>query len=177
MSHTAYDGWYAESPDVQQGTLAFEVDVFIHADENPENADYRKVSAIVLTQSCDIGKRSQTSLLIAEVHDFMQFFNGGASFLKKTEYRNSLARGTSISDFLLPPHPGGLLNWSIVNFRSLYVVDASRFAAHQRTADSTICLASPYTEHLSQSFARFMMRVGLPSGLQDFADLEWGSWV
>ena len=33
--------------------------------------------------------------------------------------------------------------------------------------DSFVGLDSPYREHLGQAFARFMMRVGLPTGIGD----------
>jgi len=36
--------------------------------------------------------------------------------------------------------------------------------------DQRLRLLPPYREHLSQAFARFFMRVGLPSDIPPFAD-------
>jgi hypothetical protein len=50
-------------------------------------------------------------------------------------------------------------DYLIVNFRELHIVLRDRV----RSAEGYVCLASPYREHLSQAFATFMMRVGLPT--------------
>ena len=75
-----------------------------------------------------------------------------------------------MSEFLLPPSPGVLDDWSVVNFRELYTVDRDQLKS---SADSFAGLASPYREHLGQAFARFMMRVGLPTGLFDFKQYQF----
>lgn len=177
MSEVDVDNWYTKSPIVQQGSIAFKFPVIQTKKGESAKVLRRKIDAVVLTQSCDIGKSSQESLLVAEIQDYMELYNAGGSYLKETGYRKALARGTSISDFLLPPDPWSLLNWSIVNFRNLYVVDSEEFSAHHGSLVLKVGLASPYVEHLSQAYARFMMRVGLPIGLQAFEELKFGSWT
>jgi hypothetical protein len=40
------------------------------------------------------------------------------------------------------------------------------------TEDGLVGLDSPYREHLGQAYARFMMRVGLPTVIDDFEKYE-----
>lgn len=129
--------------------------------------DERVVRAVVLTQSCDIPKKTQYNILVAEVHDYVTVARR-FQHLQSTEYREALSRGTAISDFLLPPETSGG-GWSIISFRDLYLVPKPLVVSAASNAGA-VRLLSPYREYLSQSFARFMMRVALPVTLSRFLD-------
>ena len=66
------------------------------------------------------------------------------------------------------------LSWSLVDFRRTYSLptdDASQLADR---LGPRLRLRSPYREHLAQAFARFYMRVGLPSEAADFETVAIG---
>ncbi|TDZ98339.1 hypothetical protein [Mycobacteroides salmoniphilum] len=130
--------------------------------EEPDVAQ-RFIDAIVLTQSCDIPKAPQTRLLVAEVQSYASVAERGDIF-RSSKYRKELVEGLTISEFLLPPADDVLEDWCVVNFRELYTADRDRLTR----GESFIGLDSPYREHLGQAFARYMMRVGLPTGLDEF---------
>ncbi len=52
-------------------------------------------------------------------------------------------------------------DYCIINFKSIYSVPTS-VVKEIIKYKKRICLCPPYREHLSQAFARYFMRVGLP---------------
>ena len=122
------------------------------------------LDVLVLTQSCDINKSAQDQVLLARIYKFEDAM-GRWSKLKQGTYRKALVEGSAVGDFLLPPAPTRP-DWMLAHFRHLFVVPKDEAKA----ATSRLELMSPYREHLSQAFGRFMMRVGLPSGLEPCLD-------
>jgi hypothetical protein len=158
--------YYERSPLLLQGTLLHGVVVL---DESPEstaenlNPVAEVLDVIVLTQSCDIGKTSQTRLLVAEVDTYtaMTLDRAGTEFAQPG-YRKHLVRNTATSDVLLPPCAHlAIEDYLIVNFRQLHVIPVHRIPL--APAEGYVCLASPFREQLSQQYATFHMRVGLPT--------------
>lgn len=125
------------------------------------------INVVVLTQSCDIPKPAQKTILLAQVLDHADAAEKWSHY-SSSKYKDALAHGTSICDVLLPPTPDGALDFSLVLFRNLLVLPKT-YVMRERSRCRTIRLSSPYKEYLAQSYARFMMRVGLPTPLQDFA--------
>jgi hypothetical protein len=164
-----YADWYEHTELLSQGTLLRGTRVFEESQKYEEGKPPRIVSrstdAIVLTQSCDIDKPAQNRLLVAEVQSYRRLAEEHGKPISEKGYRKDLIAGRSLAEFLLPPAQGALDDWSVVNFRELYTLDRDRL---KRSADTFVGLSSPYREHLGQAFARFMMRVGLPTGLFEF---------
>jgi hypothetical protein len=166
-----YADWYRRTDELSQGSVVLNTWVFEEsAESTPEQPDVaeRFIDAIVLTQSCDISKVPQTRLLVAEIQSYASVAERGEIF-RSSKYRKELVDGLTISEFLLPPAADVLADWSLVNFRELYTVDRDRLSG----GESFLGLDSPYREHLGQAFARFMMRVGLPTGLFDFRQYKF----
>lgn len=116
-------------------------------------------TVIVVTQSCDVPKESQTDLLLASVFDY-RVLRETSDIFKSTAYRKSLSQGNVHSEFALPPRPDGNGEFMVVAFRKLHVVPKSYVEASLPT--DALRLSSPYKEYFAQAYARFMMRVGLP---------------
>lgn len=55
----------------------------------------------------------------------------------------------------------------VVDFRAIYTLPKDFVTAYARTLEFRARLLSPYKEHLSQAFARYFIRVGLPRPLLD----------
>ncbi len=162
-----YGCWYEKTDTLEQGSILPGARVFEETeDSTPDELDIavRFIDAIVLTQSCDIRKPAQTRLLVAEVHPYREVADQRGGKFRGKGYRKELADGLAVAEFVVPPSEIAFDDWSIVNFRELYTIDRERLA----TDNGFVGLGSPYREHLGQAFARFMMRVGLPTGLDDF---------
>src|ERR1700686_1545604 len=55
----------------------------------------------------------------------------------------------------------------VVDFRTIYTLPKDFINAYALTLGTRVRLLPPYREHLSQAFARYFMRVGLPRPLED----------
>ncbi|KLO31263.1 hypothetical protein [Mycobacterium haemophilum] len=169
--HDKYACWYQRTESLSQGTVVRDIRVFEEAAEYTESEPRmasRRIDAIVLTQTCDIQKPAQNRLLIAEVRTYRDFATQRGGHYRSTQYRKESVAGLTLSEFLLPPAQLALDDWSIVNFRELYTIDRDRL----KSDNGFITLDSPYIEHLGQAFARFIMRVGLPTGLDEFEKFQ-----
>lgn len=163
----AYQDWYVESVgDIEQGDLFDGVRVVRPGlKDGKYTFTARDARVVVLTQSCDV--RKVDLLLVAEVHDYdVLVATTDDGNLKSSEYRKALARGQAVTDFLMPPLPSIEMNWSVVNFFDIYQVPKALLEDDGATRIGR--LGNPYVEYLSQGYARFMMRVGLPTVLTEF---------
>jgi hypothetical protein len=70
------------------------------------------------------------------------------------------------------PHPSrrSVANRSSINFREIYSLPIGYLQQHAVALGPRWRLQSPFLEHFSQAFARFFMRVGLPSTIPPFTD-------
>ena len=55
----------------------------------------------------------------------------------------------------------------IIDFRTIYTLPKDFVSSFTNSLRQRVRLLSPYKEHLSQAFARYFMRVGLPRPLED----------
>jgi hypothetical protein len=174
--------WY----EVTQGDLLFQGDLLMNCpvcvvasdlplpvpeDHAPE-IDLQYFDLIVMTQSCDLANDKIEEILLAQVIAWPEAVKAGAAknpFIKSKEYRRKLIAGDIPGVSLLNKHEEfPVLPWSVVDFHRLFMLPkqfARRFAM---TCGPRLRLRSPYLEHLSQAFARYFMRVGLPHPLQEF---------
>jgi hypothetical protein len=57
---------------------------------------------------------------------------------------------------------------TVVDFRNVFGVPYDLLIQMSEATDQRLRLLPPYREHLSQAFARFFMRVGLPTDIPSF---------
>lgn len=168
--------WYSvvDGSDLHQGDILRNFPIAMvqavrSADGKP-NVFIETRDVIVLTQTCDLPKAAQTSVLLAQLVSYDQFCVDNGPEVQGEKYRKKLVENVLQPFFLLrPSEHDDSFPWSIVSFRDLHVApkeEVQLFAAS--LGDGRMRLDSPYREHLSQSYARFMMRVGLPSTTHDF---------
>lgn len=134
------------------------------ANETTVKVKVLKTDIVVLTQSCDIPKISQQSILVAELntYDHLAEMN---SDVRGDKWRKKLIEGLITGLFLLHENPERPeFPWSIASFRDLHVLQKSDVLNFAASDHDRLRLNSPYKEYLSQGYARFMMRVGLPAG-------------
>ena len=68
-----------------------------------------------------------------------------------------------------------MLAWSLVDFHHLFSLPKTSATRVALEAGQRLRLLPPYREHLAQAFARYIMRVGLPSTLTAFEKEGGGS--
>lgn len=178
--------WYmvVEGDTLEQGDILRDCPVFIapadlNIDSLPsENAprgggeahfDYRPFNLVVMSQTCDLvkGREKIQDILLCPLYGQSDFVEGelatssGWENARKGRYpAYHVLNRCEISGHKSPP--------LIVSFRQVFSLPLGflrNFAARQ---EERVRLLPPYREHLSQAFARFFMRVGLPVDIPAF---------
>lgn len=131
--------------------------------------DVIEYNVIIMSQSCDLVQRKLDLVLVCPIwplSEFEQRFN----LLKSNNGKERLRRGNVPGYHLLNKCKlnGFNTDYFIVDFRSVYSVPFDFLENFVQTKEKRIRLLPPYREHLSQAFARFFMRVGLPVDIPPF---------
>lgn len=179
MTTPAYP-WYAiaEGDVIEQGDIFEDCPIFLPSadirlptNEQPElKADFRweLQDVIVLSQSCDLVKDRE------KLKDVLL-----CALWKRSELTEGpLAKDDGMEAARLGRMPGfhvlgesGLEGFaretSIVDFRRVHSLPVPYIRKRAESAPR-LRLLPPYREHLSQAFARFFMRVGLPVDIPSF---------
>jgi hypothetical protein len=124
---------------------------------------------IIMSQSCDLVQMKLELVLVCPVWTLSEFENSN-DFFKSIEGKEALRRGFSFGYHLLlaPPDDGFNDKFLVVDFRSVYSVGFGFLDGLKQKIGERPELLPPYREHLSQAFARFFMRVGLPLDIPKF---------
>lgn len=164
--------WFSsvEGDELEQGDIIENCPVFAPpADLQPDKAETAEFKwelrdLIVMSQSCDLvkGREKLEEVLFCPVylcaeHSFK------ADELEKAR-KGGLPGYHIISESALPDLERGV---RIVEFRRVYTLPLS-FVRGRAALNRRLRLMPPYREHLSQAFARFFMRVGLPVDIPSF---------
>ena len=175
MAASNQDAWYevVEGKALEQGDLLFQCPLFVplmpsfpFVEEQEVAFDVAYYDMIVMTQSCDLENNKLTEVVLC-AHWNVE---------KAKQQDDSLARSGAVAEVRKGHRPRyTLLNRSSIldPTLDLRIVDCGKvfclplpfvqeLAARQ---GPRLRLLSPYREHLSQAFARFFMRVGLPQDI------------
>jgi len=168
--------WYEKvSPDqqIKQGDFICSCPVIIPPDrfEPGEKvpAKVHEYNVIVLSQSCDLVQGKIDLVLVCPIWS-LDVLGEQSEIFKSTKGRESLRKGDMPGYHLLNQcdldEP--LKMFMVVDFRSIYSVPFEFLKKYALTIGDRVRLLPPYREHLSQAFARFFMRVGLPVDIPSF---------
>ncbi|GET29325.1 hypothetical protein [Prolixibacter sp. SD074] len=169
--------WYSlveQENDIQQGDFIINCPVIIppaalSIDDIPD-VDVKKMDAVILTQSCDLVSKNIDNILVCRYFSLTDFFNE----IQKNETLNAkrrkslvanLKKGHLVSYHLLNKQEGIFEDYLIVDFKNVYGIHRTTLEEIIKNMDKRIRLLPPYREHLSQAFARYFMRVGLPQDI------------
>lgn len=135
----------------------------------PENVPLQRGSLIVITQSCDLENGKAPLVALCPAYDIAKQIAADKKFENPKELEN-LRRGRYEGLFMLasPEEPENNRKALIVDFRQIYSLPFQFLSAHAASVGKRWRLDSPFLEHFSQGFARFFMRVGLPSNIPEF---------
>lgn len=176
------DQWEAtQGPGLQQGDWLTDcpVPIFSAALASVKSGEVGEVElapadVVVVTQSCDLevhgGDRPKARLVaVCAVYWLARWIEFNPAF-KDANLKEKARRGEVEGLHLIasPTAPEDNQQVLVVCFRELYSLPYPFISAHATMASNRWRLRSPYLEHLSQGFARFFMRVGLPSGISSY---------
>ena len=130
----------------------------------PEIADL-----IILTQSCDLLNNKVSQVILCPARPVTRLMATSPTY-SKPKSLEPIRRGIVPALHLLdsPASPGDNLAALYLDFRQVISLPLGYLARHAATLGERPRLASPYLEHLAQAFARFFMRVGLPSDIAPY---------
>jgi hypothetical protein len=129
-------------------------------------ADVQSFDVIVMTQSCDLAENKIQDIILCPHWDLVQagqmdFALGKSawkSILKGHKYRYTILEGWNSQEVSMGVR--------VVDFGRIFSLPRSFVAQFAAAQGKRLRLCPPYREHLSQSFARFFMRVGLPQDIK-----------
>ncbi len=170
--------WYriVRGSELQQGDILEECPVFIPPDDfsldgpAPVVFDWEVRDVGVMTQSCDLvtGREKASEVLLCPFWGSSQF--RAPHHLATARGLEDARRGNLPVFHLLAAgtEPAFQREVRVVDFRHIHTLPLAhlRFQAEKR--GDRLRLLPPYREHLSQAFARFFMRVGLPVDIPPF---------
>ena len=168
--------WYdivSSKDDIQQGDFIEECPIIIPPKAILEpvdlNVEVEVRNVILMTQSCDILKPKIKELLVCPYFTMEQLSSKETSYHDVTK-RELLRRGYVVNRHLLDKCEldGNETDYLIVDFSTLYSVNKNVIKELITVKKNRKRLLPPYREHLSQAFARYFMRVGLPNDIPTF---------
>jgi len=172
MTDSAYP-WYSvvESDVLEQGDLIESCPVYLPVEDldDPTLAmfDWEERDLIVLSQSCDLvpGREKLTEVLLGTVWDRSEL----TGYLATSKGMEDARRGNLPGFHVLAACEanGFSREVRVVDFRRVFSLPV-RFVRKKAADGRRLRLLPPYREHLSQAFARFFMRVGLPVDIPAF---------
>jgi hypothetical protein len=177
----AVKGWYeaVSGSELAQGDLLQQVLLPFISSSDPNRPEIvlERTSAVVLTQTCDLENQKVTQVLLGAVVEYDTYAEAersrGNHYVASRRFRKAVLEGALPPLAVLRPADAASVpfGWSLVDFRRLYTLPLTDVRTMAESLGVRLRLRSPYREHLAQSFARFHMRVGLPTDASDFEEL------
>ena len=133
--------------------------------------EIKEIDSIILSQSCDLVNDKIEIVLVCPFYSLETFLNNlpedQRSNRAKRKAIDNLRKGHLAGYHLLNNDPEiDLLNdYQVVDFRNVYGIQFNALTQIVNGLSNRIRLLPPYREHLSQAFARYFMRVGLPQDI------------
>lgn len=127
------------------------------------DAEISLMDAIVLSQSCDLANDKISHVTLCRIVDTNRIKDHGITASNIGE----LIKGRNVHKFLINnfesrEHNQLNLGYTVVDFQGFFSIPKKLLEACVKNNGARLRLLPPYREHLSQSFARTFMRVGLP---------------
>lgn len=169
--------WYIEicnSNNITQGDIILNCSIplpnkelykaILNDEENSESPlDIKQSNIIILSQPCDILNDKVDSIVVCPVWTLKKLMESNDHYNSKNG-RESLRQGKEPSYHLLNEYSSERIKYeySIVDFHRIYSLPKAYLKDIVTNINIRLRLLPPYREHLSQAFARYFMRVGLP---------------
>jgi hypothetical protein len=124
-------------------------------------------TVVVLSQACDLSNDKIDSVVLCKVWSLRNLILAD-TFYESSKARENLRQGKQPSYHLLNSYESEEkhMDLSIVDFRRIYTAPKEYLKKVAIKCKTRLRILPPYREHLSQAFARYFMRVGLPSDIE-----------
>jgi hypothetical protein len=173
----AVQGWWSSTDgdtllqgDLPNGCLVPLIPATFGRPEAASNPlDVQQRNCLILTHSCDLANSKAALVALCPVFALAEIEQANPAFARKGMWE--LVRQGRIEGFHMlasPADPSDNQACLAVDFRQLFSLPLGYLKNHAAGLGPRWRLQSPYLEHLSQAFARFFMRVGLPSTIPPF---------
>lgn len=132
------------------------------------DADIEIIDGIILTQACDLANGKVDNVILCSITSKEQFEKQmkalGKSEKEIKKRIDSIIKGQENAYHIINNYKSLEFqqDYYIINFKDIFSIPVSLAKSVARTAGKRLRLCPPYREHLSQAFARYFMRVGLP---------------
>jgi len=139
------------------------------ADAPTQTVPIRRYNLIIVTQSCDLDQQKARLVALCPIFPITRFEEINEEMKRKgrwEEVRKGRVEGLHL--LASPTNPTDNRESLVVDFREIYSLPFELLVQHALDIGQRWQLKSPYLEHFSQAFARFFMRVGLPSAISPF---------
>lgn len=132
-------------------------------------ADVETYNVVIMSQSCDLAHAKIDLVLVCPVFPLSKM-RQRHNHLQSTKGLNDLTRGNLPGYHILNrcQTQGFERDHQVVDFHNVYGIHFQTLVGFVQQAGARLRLLPPYREHLSQAFARFFMRVGLPVDTDPF---------
>jgi len=131
-------------------------------------AQLQLTDVVIMTQSCDLVNEKLEDIVLCPHWDLKEAGQMDSALGKKDTWRLIL-RGQRYQYAMLEQWQGGdgiSMGIRIVDFGRIFSLPRNFVMQFAANKGKRLRLCSPYREYLSQSFARFFMRVGLPQDIK-----------
>ena len=145
----------------------------LYPDFNPDSTrevEVNEYDLIVVTQSCDLENQKARLVALCPIYKIAEFQHANKEFQKKGAWeRVRQGRIEGLHLLASTTDPSDNQDARVVVFREIYSLPVEYLTNHAEALGDRSRLQSPFLEHFSQAFARFFMRVGLPSQIPKYA--------
>ncbi len=170
--------WYTavkSSSQIEQGDLIHDCPIVIppsklFVGEEPE-IEIKLIDSIILSQTCDLVNNKIEIVLVCPFYTLKTFIDNLPDEQKNTKkaiykHIDNLKKGHLPGYHLLNKDSDvDISDYLVVDFKNVYGIQIQNIREIAKSINTRIRLLPPYREHLSQSFARYFMRVGLPQDI------------
>lgn len=142
--------------------------ILSESDQRPEGTiDIKQADIIVLSQVCDIENDKIDSIVACPIWPLKTLMSKN-TYYASTNGKESLRQGKEPPYHLLNAYSSTNIihDFSVVDFHRIYSLPKEFLKKVAQSIPYRLRLLPPYREHLSQAFARYFMRVGLPVDIE-----------
>ena len=174
--------WYStvNEKDLEQGDILRDYPVFFNKPykfpDDPHEGlpeteiEVMRADFIVTTQSCDLAHTKIDTVILCPIFKLedikSELGKNNKEINKKLE---SIRQGKEPGFHMLSNNDNPEIEFTIIVFKRIYTTPKETLEDFVEKVGNRIRLLPPYREHLSQAFARYFMRVGLPEDIPRFA--------
>lgn len=164
----------ASGPSLLQGDLLPQCSVPIFSAEfgsegAEEVVDVAPCDLIVVTQSCDLAQAKAVLVATCPIYGLAEFEESNPGYARKGKWEEvRRGRVEGLHRLASPDRPEDNRAALVVDFRQIFSLPTGYLMRRSGELGPRWRLQSPFLEHFSQAFARFFMRVGLPSSIPPY---------